>query len=143
MTKAEQIPFPFFPTELAANDSSGESETSQESTPTLTVCSDDEWDDILENVKERIRFPRGHKVEFRRADQDEGQGMDGWTTKPGRRLFDVAIRREMTYGQTIDTILHELAHVFNWQEHTPWRNDHSPTFWVYLGEVYCAYHQVR
>lgn len=143
MTKAEQTSFPFYTTELGSGDPNEGTEADQESMPTLTACSEDEWEDILENVSERIRLPRGHKVEFRRANPDENRGLDGWTSKPGRRLFEVAIQSDLTYGQTIDTVLHEIAHVLNWQEHTPWRNDHSPTFWVHLGEVYCAYHQVR
>lgn len=143
MTKAEQIPFPFFPTELAANDSSGESAADQAPTPTLLACSDEEWEGILEDIRNRIRLPRGHKIVFHRYEPEEDSGRNGWTTKPGRRQFEVGISKGLTYDHTIDLTLHEIAHTLDWNEHSPWREDHSPTFWIHLGEVYCAYHQVR
>lgn len=110
---------------------------------TLHACTDDEWTELVQWVRDYVRLPQRHRVTFRRADAAETPGLEGWAHKPSPRHFEVVVVREITRDHTVLVLLHEVAHVLDWNDHYPWRDDHPPTFWVHLGALYNAFHQGR
>lgn len=108
----------------------------------LDACSDAEFRAIVNGTRQITPFPRGIRVVYQRRPHEEMEGAFGYTEK-NRRTFTITISKSLTYEGTVETVLHETAHVLDWRPYHPWTTHHGPTFWVMFGELYCAFHQVK
>jgi len=51
----------------------------------------------------------------------------------------VRVAKGMSESETIDVLIHEVAHAYDMWTHHSWYGDHSDTFWIWVGRVYRRY----
>ena len=57
------------------------------------------------------------------------------------RVIRVRVAFGMSPTETLDTLMHEMAHGYDmWTNHRWNGTEHGPTFWIWYGQVYNAYH---
>jgi hypothetical protein len=94
------------------------------------------WVDELRSV---APVPKGTRVDVRRRTLD---GCLGQTQKVGNRIV-VTIHKDMTEDETVDTLIHEWAHVLSWRPSTVWNTDHDEHWGLEYAKVYRAFHGTR
>ena len=102
-------------------------------------------------VNEAIAWARRYtgsiKVSFRTARnlKSDGDKVDGYMTQRGDRYF-IYLNRDSKAAIQIDTIIHELAHLYNWErkeEGTNHFEDHGEQWGKEYARVYQDYWQWR
>ena len=114
----------------------------------VTQCSLSEWRGICQHLRACVQPPEGYtwrlvwSAKLSRPDSEHfGFVIKRGKDKRGRGTVTVVIARGMSQSETEDTLLHEVAHVFDmWEHHHGWGGEHSDTFWLWLGRVYRRYH---
>ena len=69
-----------------------------------------------------------------RGDCDRRAGRRG-----GLGTITVRIARGMSESETVETLIHEVAHAFDAWTHHSWAGDHSDTWGVWYARVYRRY----
>ncbi len=109
----------------------------------VTQCTAAEWRSMCRRVKSCIPPPEGYAWRFVWSTALEGDEGDCSRVlgKDGRLgTFRIRVAKGLSEKQTIDVLLHECAHAFDWTEHHGWLTDHSSTFWIWLGRLFRRYH---
>ena len=55
-------------------------------------------------------------------------------------VIRVRVAHGLSPTETLDTLIHELAHGYDMWTHHRWADEHSDTFWIWVGRIYRAYH---
>lgn len=53
-----------------------------------------------------------------------------------RGTYYIRAAKGLSYQETLDTLMHEMAHAYDWGPHHGWAEEHSDTFWIWLGRIY-------
>ena len=102
-------------------------------------CSVRDWTAIVDRVTHAAGFPRDYHVVIERAPLVDCFGTaEAVDIDTGH--FRLVVHIDLTEPHAADILIHEVAHVLDWRPLTPFTRDHGPTFWIYLGEVWCRYH---
>lgn len=103
----------------------------------LGRCSDREFRELVAEILGRCPPPARVRVRFRRVPAADLHGDDGEVSKKGSE-FTILVARGLSYSSTLETAIHEYAHVFDWRPHHPFNRDHGPTWGVHYAQVYCT-----
>jgi hypothetical protein len=93
-------------------------------------------------------WPIGRPVEIvwvdRLYDQEKREEYDAETERVGRRIrMQISRRRNRTWRETADTVIHECTHAMQWPVAGPAEtalDDHPPSFWAQKGEIDDHFH---
>jgi hypothetical protein len=70
---------------------------------------------------------------------DDGSQCDAETGREGRRIvITLSQRRNRTWRETVDTVIHEYTHALQWPVAGPAEDaidDHPTAFWAQKGEI--------
>jgi len=69
--------------------------------------------------------------EGNRGDCERREPKDGT-----RGAIIIRVAKGMSESETIDTLIHEVAHSYDMWTHHSWSGDHSDTFWIWVGRIY-------
>lgn len=86
--------------------------------------------------------PEGHEFRIVRVPQEDLGDKDGDCGKHGR-VFTVRVSRDLTVGETVETLIHEVAHAYDWRPYSALGSDHGATWGVWYARVYGHFHHVR
>jgi hypothetical protein len=64
------------------------------------------------------------------------------------RRYVIKVRKEMTEQETVDTLIHEWAHMMSWsaqddRDHHPLAGEHDAVWGVWYARIYSAYNGVK
>lgn len=109
----------------------------------VTQCTDAEWKAMVNRVKSCCPPPEGYDWRFTRTASIEDNDNGECTRKEGkdgkRGVIVVRVRKGMSESETVDTLIHEVAHGYDMWTHHSWAGDHSDTFFLWYGRVYRRY----
>jgi hypothetical protein len=105
----------------------------------IVQCTASEWRDACRTVRACVPPPDGFAWRFvwcRNLNDDRGD-CERRAGSAGRLgVITIRIERGMSRNETIDVLIHEVAHAFDKWDHHGWSGDHSDTFWIWCGRVY-------
>ena len=109
-------------------------------TPISNVCTDGEWREMVRRMRSCCPPPEGWAWKMYRSSAigDDDLGDCG---RQKNRVICVRVAFGMSPTETLDTLMHEMAHGYDmWTNHA-WNDDeHGTTFWVWYGRIYRSYH---
>jgi len=116
----------------------------------VTQCTRGEWNNMTERMRSCCPAPEGYSWRFMWSTKvlDHGNRGDcerrepkkdekGKIIKRGQIIIRVA--KGMSENETIDVLIHEVAHAYDMWTHHAWSGDHSDTFWIWNGRIYRRY----
>ena len=104
-------------------------------------CSKNEWDDAVARLTERVTLHPDVQVTYERKPLTEEDGYCEIKDPTGR--FAIVVDSRLSQRETVDTLIHELAHVLDWSHVHGHTQDHGPTWGVRYAYVYRRYHGVE
>ena len=104
-------------------------------------CSAAEWRDAVARLQERVQLHPDVHVTYLRKPLTTEAGYCELQDATGR--FLIVIDSRLSQRETVDTLIHELAHVLDWSHVHGHTQDHGPTWGVRFAYVYRRYHGVE
>ena len=109
----------------------------------IVQCTAGEWRAIVQRMKSCVSPPEGYTWRFvwSATLEDHGRADRTLSKVEGRKgTFTVTIRKGMSESETTETLIHEVAHVFDKWDHHGWAGDHSDTYFIWYGRIHRRYH---
>lgn len=111
--------------------------------PTIHAFTEREWRAETKALLERVPAPHGYSVVFRRSKSLGSRGLCDFDGK--RKAFTIRVATDMSHGELVETLIHEMAHVLAWgfAGAAYFNNDHSPYWGVAYAFTYSEYMQAK
>lgn len=110
----------------------------------ITQCTAAEWREVTSQLKACCPAPEGYDWRFiwsrTLGDAATGEYRRKESTATSRGVVYVKVARGLSYCETIDTLMHEMAHAYDVHGHHAWAGHHSDTFWIWVGRIYRRWH---
>jgi len=115
----------------------------------ITQCTPGEWRTVVNELKACCPAPEGFEWRImwcRGLGDKDSEDTGGYEIRApvGSKRGTIYIRivKGLSRMETIDTLIHELAHAYDvtCSPHHGWASDHSDTFWIWVGRIYRRWH---
>jgi len=105
-------------------------------------CTGPQWAEAVARLEERVPISREVHVTYqRRPLPSDTAGHAELLDDTGR--FAIAVSSSLSYSETVDVLIHELAHVLDWSPVHGYTQDHGPTWGIHYAYVYRRFHGVE
>jgi len=95
---------------------------------------------MVSRLRASCPAPEGWSWRFSRS-ASLGDDALGDCLRQKNRVIRVRVAFGMSPTETLDTLIHEMAHGYDMWTHHSWNGDeHGDTFWIWSGRVYRRYH---
>lgn len=108
-------------------------------------CTDAEWRSMCRRMRATTAPPEGYAWRFQWCESMRTTGEDqaDCARKPGRNgrtgTMLIRIMRGISESETIELLIHEVAHAFDRWDHHGFGGDHSDTYFIWYGRIWRRY----